>query len=153
MLQLTCMGVEDLSEVMVLERAGHDFPWSEGVMASCLSRHHHARLLYEDQVLVGFAILQQVLDEASLLNMVIAAAARRRGHGRWLLARLIAEVHDQVKVIHLEVRPSNLAAVALYESMGFNEYARRPRYYPRRGGGYEDAIPMALSLEPDTMRI
>ena len=80
MLQLTCMGVEDLSEVMVLERAGHDFPWSEGIMASCLSRHHHARLLYEDQVLVGFAILQQVLDEASLLNMVIAAAARRRGH-------------------------------------------------------------------------
>ncbi len=152
MLQLTGMRMEDLPAVMALERAGHDFPWSEGVMASCLSRHHRARLLYEDQVLVGFAILQEVLDEATLLNMVIAATARRRGHGRWLLERLIAEVDAGVSVIHLEVRPSNHAAIALYESMGFNEYARRPRYYPRRGGGYEDAMLMALTLASDTMR-
>ncbi len=153
MLQLTRMSLTDIPEVMRLERAAHDFPWTEGIMAGNLSRHHLACLLYADQQLAGFAIMQQVLDEATLLNMVIAPEAQGRGYGRWLLERMIAEVREQVQVIHLEVRPSNHRAVALYEGLGFNEYARRPRYYPRRGGGYEDAILMALNLVPDTLAL
>jgi ribosomal-protein-alanine N-acetyltransferase len=46
----------------------------------------------------------------------------------------------------LEVRPSNVAAVALYEKMGFNEIGVRRNYYPA-GEGREDALLLALSLE------
>ena len=47
--------------------------------------------------------------------------------------------------VFLEVRPSNPAAIALYQDEGFNEIGRRPRYYPAIGGR-EDAIVMALEL-------
>jgi len=47
--------------------------------------------------------------------------------------------------VFLEVRPSNPAAIALYEAEGFNEIGRRPRYYPA-ASGREDAIVMALEL-------
>jgi ribosomal-protein-alanine N-acetyltransferase len=50
--------------------------------------------------------------------------------------------------IFLEVRPSNPHAIALYDSLGFNEIARRANYYPA-AAGREDAIVMALELLPD----
>ena len=43
--------------------------------------------------------------------------------------------------VYLEVRPSNLAARALYGSLGFTETGVRPRYY-----GDEDALLMTLDL-------
>ena len=48
----------------------------------------------------------------------------------------------------MEVRPSNLGAIALYDAEGFNEIGRRPRYYPARDGR-EDALVMALELFPE----
>jgi ribosomal-protein-alanine N-acetyltransferase len=48
--------------------------------------------------------------------------------------------------VFLEVRPSNPNAQTLYESMGFREIGRRPRYYPAHNGR-EDAIVMALEFE------
>ncbi|RRA28422.1 ribosomal-protein-alanine N-acetyltransferase, partial [Cronobacter sakazakii] len=45
----------------------------------------------------------------------------------------------------LEVRASNHAARALYESLGFNEATIRRNYYPT-SDGREDAIIMALPL-------
>jgi ribosomal-protein-alanine N-acetyltransferase len=52
------------------------------------------------------------------------------------------------KRVFLEVRPSNTAAIALYDAEGFNEIGRRPRYYPARNGR-EDALVMALELLDD----
>jgi ribosomal-protein-alanine N-acetyltransferase len=45
----------------------------------------------------------------------------------------------------LEVRPSNKAAIGLYESMGFNEFSVRKDYYPAINGR-EDAVLMGLAL-------
>ena len=47
--------------------------------------------------------------------------------------------------VFLEVRPSNTAAIALYDSAGFNEIGKRPNYYPGPRGR-EDAIVMAMEL-------
>ena len=71
-----------------------------------------------------------------------------RGHGRHLVQRLIdlARWH-RAERLFLEVRPSNPVAQVLYESLGFNEIGRRPRYYPAKNGR-EDAIVMAMELLP-----
>jgi ribosomal-protein-alanine N-acetyltransferase len=45
----------------------------------------------------------------------------------------------------LEVRASNISAIALYENIGFNEMAVRRGYYPAHQGR-EDAILMGLAI-------
>ena len=56
----------------------------------------------------------------------------------------LARWHHAERVF-LEVRPSNTHAIALYDTMGFNEIGRRPNYYPGKRGR-EDALVMAIEL-------
>lgn len=52
-----------------------------------------------------------------------------------LLEHLIDELEKRgVVTLWLEVRASNAAAIALYESLGFNEATIRRNYYPRHKG-------------------
>jgi ribosomal-protein-alanine N-acetyltransferase len=84
-----------------------------------------------------------------VLNVCVAPEEQHRGHGRRIVLRLLdlARWHHAERVF-LEVRPSNLRAIALYESLGFNEIGRRPNYYPAKKGR-EDAVVMAMEmLEP-----
>src|SRR5690606_38019626 len=94
----------------------------------------------------GYGILSVAAGEAHVLNCCVAPTSQGEGHGRRLMRRLIdlARWHHAER-IYLEVRPSNTAAIALYHDLGFNEIARRPKYYPT-ASGREDALVMALEL-------
>ena len=97
-------------------------------------------------VMAAFAITQIILDEATLFNIAVDPAFQRRGLGRELLEQVIDEVEKRgVVTLWLEVRASNVAAIALYESLGFNEATIRRNYYPT-AEGHEDAIIMALPI-------
>ena len=87
-----------------------------------------------------------VMDEAHLLNLSIAKTQQKRGLGRYLLEHMlkIAKNHKAANMF-LEVRPSNISAIALYENMGFCEMAVRRGYYPA-AHGREDAVLMGLAL-------
>jgi ribosomal-protein-alanine N-acetyltransferase len=95
---------------------------------------------------MGYAIMMMVLDEAHLLNVSIAKKFQGRGLGSSLLDYLIevARGHGG-QTMFLEVRPSNKAAIGLYEKFGFNEFSVRKGYYPA-ANGREDAILMGLAL-------
>lgn len=95
--------------------------------------------------LVGFVAAQLATDEAEILDLAVANAVRRQGVGRRLLEEVLRYLaaRGAVRVL-LEVRPSNMGALALYERMGFVQVGRRPRYY--KDG--EDALLMALSHLP-----
>jgi ribosomal-protein-alanine N-acetyltransferase len=99
--------------------------------------------------LVGYGVLSAAAGEAHVLNVCVAPHCQGEGLGRRLMRRLIdlARWH-RAERIFLEVRPSNPHAVALYDTLGFNEIARRANYYPA-AGGREDAIVMALELLPE----
>ena len=108
-------------------------------------RYLNYRLLVGD-VMAAFAITQVVLDEATLFNIAVDPAWQRKGLGRQLLEHLIGELEKRgVLTLWLEVRASNTAAIALYESLGFNEATIRRNYYPT-AQGREDAIIMALPI-------
>lgn len=78
----------------------------------------------------AYLLAWQVADEIELLQLVVRASARRAGLGGALLDRLCAVAREGgVMAVHLEVRASNVPALALYRSRGFREVARRPRYY------------------------
>ena len=68
-----------------------------------------------------------------------------QGIGRKLMESLIAYARGRAETMFLEVRPSNPAAIALYENLGFNEIGVRKAYYPAKDGR-EDAIMLALHI-------
>lgn len=143
-LELRAMRSQDLPAVGAVETASYEFPWTQGIFSDCLKAGHPCWTLWVDGELGGYAILSVAAGEAHLLNLCVAPSRRGQGLGRYLLRRIldIARWHGAARVF-LEVRPSNPFAQSLYESVGFHEIGRRPRYYPARNGR-EDAIVMVL---------
>ena len=137
----------DLEPVMVVERRAYPFPWTAGIFRDCLSAGYPAWVLLEDGAFIGHGVLSVAADEAHVLNVCIDPARQGRGHGRALLRAMVAAARGRgARRVYLEVRPSNPAAIALYQDEGFNEIGRRPRYYPADNNGREDAIVMAMEL-------
>jgi RimJ/RimL family protein N-acetyltransferase len=80
------------------------------------------------------------------LGLMVAASHRRQGIGRALLERAIAWAREVgVRKLELHVFPHNDAAIALYESVGFEREGYRRAHY-RRGSGFVDAILMAYEV-------
>jgi ribosomal-protein-alanine N-acetyltransferase len=96
----------------------------------------------------GFLISWHVIDELHVLNVATAPAVRRRGVATALMREAIAyAATTRVRLLLLEVRRSNRAALGLYRRLGFSVTALRAGYYADTG---EDAIEMNLTLDPAT---
>ncbi|KNC06458.1 ribosomal-protein-alanine acetyltransferase [Klebsiella sp. RIT-PI-d] len=143
---ISFLSTTDLSQAWEIEKRAHAFPWSENTFASNQGERYLNYQLMAEGKMAAFAITQIVLDEATLFNIAVDPAFQRRGLGRELLEHLIDELEKRgVVTLWLEVRASNLAAIALYEQLGFNEATIRRNYYPT-ADGREDAIIMALPI-------
>ena len=136
----------DVDAVTAAEQRAYDFPWTRGNFVDSLKAGHSAWVCREDGVLVGYAVLMRVVDEAHLLNITILPEFQRRGLGGELLGELfdVARRHGAVRML-LEVRPGNVSGLALYRRFLFSEIGRRRGYYPGLDGR-EDAIVMAREL-------
>lgn len=133
----------DAAALAVLASEAQVPGWSAASLASTLRDVGALALLVRDATgaPLGFSLLRGAAGEIEVLLVVVAPALRRRGIGRALLAKALARVPG-ASVAHLEVRASNAAAIALYESLGFVAVGRRPRYYE----GGEDALSMRCKL-------
>jgi ribosomal-protein-alanine N-acetyltransferase len=146
----------DLVAVAALEAQVHAAPWTIGNFRDALAAGYAACIGERDHRILAYGVLMLAPGEAQLLNLSVAPDARRTGLGRALLRRFVDDARrlgaDQ---LFLEVRPSNLAAIALYEAEGFERIARRDAYYPpaRDGAPREDALVMRRALAPDRSRI
>jgi ribosomal-protein-alanine N-acetyltransferase len=97
---------------------------------------------------IGFLIAWHVADELHILSVAVAGEARRRGIGRALMtAALTYARSNAVRLLLLEVRRSNRAAIKLYRTFSFSALGVRPQYYADTG---EDAVEMILTLDPGT---
>ena len=109
-------------------------------------RYLNLKLLEQGKI-VGFAICNVVLDEATLFNIAVDPTEQGKGYGKVLLQGLIEELGKKgVLTLWLEVRESNTKAQQLYIQLGFNEVTIRKHYYPLPDGKKENAIVMALYL-------
>ncbi len=140
------MTAADLDSVMAIENAVYPHPWTRGNFSDSLLEGYHCWIVEFAGEIIGYSVVAVAVGEAHLLNLSIAAAWQRRGHGRGLLAFVIKLARDLGAVkIFLEVRPSNEAGRSLYASAQFREIGRRRGYYPD-GGKPEDAVVMELKL-------
>lgn len=140
------MQTADLDAVMRIERGIYSHPWTRGNFRDALNAGYSCWIYQFAQSIVGYAVIMVTADEAHLLNLSIAAEWQRQGWGRKLLQHMLdlARQH-KAQVMLLEVRPSNVAALGLYEGFGFRRIALRRGYYPA-GAEREDAILLELRL-------
>lgn len=144
--QFRPMTEEDLDAIMRIEPHIYSHPWTRGNFLDSLRSGYSSWVLLAGADIIGYSLMMMVLDEAHLLNLSIAQTYQKRGLGRLLLEHMIvvAKRHGAANMF-LEVRPSNISAIALYENIGFNEMALRRGYYPAQHGR-EDAVLMGLVL-------
>ena len=136
----------DLEAVWDIEQRAYEFPWSRGIFVDCLHIPYVCEILEERGAVVGYAIMSLGGDEAHLLNLCLDAPARGRGLGTMMLDHLVlSAMREGVRVLYLEVRPSNVAALELYRRAGFARVGVRKGYY-RSADGREDALVLSRSL-------
>ena len=144
--RLEPMREADLAEVAAAESEIYTHPWSRGNFADSLRARYQCYTLRRGADLVGYFVLMVAAGEAHLLNLSVAAAHQRQGHGSALLADLMRLARELgARTLFLEVRPSNLGAQALYRRFGFRRIGLRRGYYPAQGGR-EDALVLSVAL-------
>lgn len=127
------MTADHLEELEKLERICFSRPWSRKMLAEELENQCAAFLVAEDSVsgrVLGYAGLMVVADEGYITNVAVFPEYRRQGIAAQILQVFLqfAEA-NQLAFLTLEVRPSNAAAIALYQGFGFEEVGRRKNYY------------------------
>jgi len=136
------MEAKDLPSAMEIDALSLPRPWSAAIWRGELSSPYGLYLVIEDRGEVfGQIGVRHVLGELHITTIAVRPEYRRRGHARALIGAALGAFPDASHV-HLEVRPTNVEAIALYESLGFSETGRRPRYYVD-----EDAVLMTLNLD------
>jgi ribosomal-protein-alanine N-acetyltransferase len=139
----------DVAAVALLERAAYAFPWTEGIFRDCLRVGYLCRVAEMEGEVVAYGIVAMGAGEAHILNLCVRGDMRGRGVGRQML-RLLLERARQAGMadVFLEVRPSNLLAISLYQSVGFVQVGLRKGYYQAENGR-EDALVLKLDLKTE----
>jgi ribosomal-protein-alanine N-acetyltransferase len=129
----------DVPLVVAVERAGYQFPWSEGIFRDCLRVGYVCRVVECGGDLAGYGIMSMGAGEAHILNVCIREEYRCRGFARKLLQYLLERARAAgMSEAFLEVRPTNTIASRLYLSLGFEQVGIRRGYY-QSTLGREDA--------------
>ncbi|WP_114636878.1 ribosomal protein S18-alanine N-acetyltransferase [Polynucleobacter necessarius] len=152
----------DLDEVLKIESVSHIHPWTKGNFSDSLAAGHWAYCVRPqiDQVVTGsyldpktlwaYCILFPAVDELHLLNITVSPKLCKLGIGKRMMSA-IEGVSAQQKIprIILEVRPTNIPAVTLYQTLGYEQIDMRKNYYPVNSetGQREDALVMAKSIK------
>ncbi len=136
----------DLPAVAAIERTAYAFPWSEGIFRDCLRVGYLCRVADVDGEIIAYGIVAMGAGEAHILNLCVRPDLRGRSIGREMLMLLLERSRQAgMTDTFLEVRPSNLHAIALYQSVGFVQVGLRKGYYQAEGGR-EDALVLKLGL-------
>ena len=125
------MRMEHLREVQAVERLAHPVgAWDAATFAHAIRMGHECRMAWCGERVVGHAVMAAADGQAHLLNLCVRPAAQRQGHGLALARHMIERARRRgAASVTLEVRPSNVRAGRLYDTLGFREIGRRKNFY------------------------
>ena len=125
------MNESHIDGIAEIEKLCFSDPWSVNSITAELNNPLSLWVVAMDaDKLVGYVGSQSVLGWSDMMNLAVLPNYRRQGIGEALVAELISKLQQRENTcLTLEVRVSNLAAITLYEKMGFVQVGRRPNYY------------------------
>lgn len=143
------MTTKTLPAVAALEQASFSTPWSEKSIREELSNEWAIwYVAMEEDTLLGYIGIQYGLDGGDIMTIATDPGYRGQGIAKQLIDRILEIFREKnLGYLTLEVRPSNLSALRLYEKLGFREVGRRKKYYREPT---EDALLLTLYLEEET---
>lgn len=136
---------EHLDGIAALEQAAFAHPWSRDALSLLCGDTAFGFVCAENGLTAAYGGMLTVLDEGQITNIATHPAHRRRGLGAAVLEALLAEARARgLAFVTLEVRESNVPAIALYQKLGFELVGRRPGFYR---SPTEAALLMQCNLE------
>jgi ribosomal-protein-alanine N-acetyltransferase len=148
LMRLRKMNRSDLPQVVAIEKSSYTFPWGDDIFRDCLNTRYDCWVCELGDDVLGYGIMSMAVGEAHILNLCVSPKEQKQGIGRKILEHLISIAKKEAEQMFLEVRPSNIGAIALYDSIGFNEIGVRKGYY-EAVNGREDGLMFALALFKD----
>jgi len=135
--------LEDVAELVEMERTIFSVPWSEQQFIDLLKRDYCLYMVAQkEEKIVAFAGLTILVDEGDVDKVMVAESCRGQGIAEKMMQELLTEARRRgVKEFTLEVRAGNIPAIRLYEKLGFVSEGIRPRFYDKP---VEDAMIMWL---------
>ena len=139
------MTFDDIEEVVCIEKENFSVPWDENGFFSFMIREGTFFVCAEENGrITGYGGMVSAADEADITNICVSKDRRNSGIGTAIVKSLFEKGRENgIKKIFLEVRKSNLAAVSLYEKLGFERLGVRKNYYE---APVEDALTMIKEL-------
>lgn len=148
------VSTEDIETITKIENESFAQPWKHQAIIDELScpeaSQSVAKAFLQSQnrfAVVAYIFVRFLIDEMHIMKIAVDSDWRNRGTGSALLRSMLKEGKRRgAATVLLEVRPSNFAAIRLYEKSGFQTIGVRPNYYPQTG---ETALVMSKSLKEE----
>lgn len=146
MIEIVPFDISHIDEIYEIENSSFSIPWSKQIFYEMSEvpwiRFYTA--IENDNNVIGYGGLNHILDEGQIINIAVHPDYRQMGIGDMLMHKMIdyAENND-IAVLTLEVRESNIIARKLYEKYGFRKVGIRKKYYTHPN---EDAVLMNKNI-------
>jgi ribosomal-protein-alanine N-acetyltransferase len=138
------MTADDIDQVLTIEQDIFPIPWNRISFENELKCMDSDNFIVKHKTeegypqIIAYISFRLVIDEMHLLKIGVAPKWRNRGIASWLLRKSMQVAAEKgAAVVYLEVRLSNIDAIAFYQKLGFEPIGRRTRYYQETG---EDAL-------------
>jgi ribosomal-protein-alanine N-acetyltransferase len=146
-INITPMQLVDLDQIKDILLEEFDDFWTFSMLKQELENTNNLNSTYfvvkKNEEIVGFAGIIKIIDEITIMNIVVKKSKRKLGIGSALLQKLIDFSREQKATsITLEVNYKNEPAIALYQKFGFKQVGLRKKYYHNT----DDAVLMTLSI-------
>lgn len=131
-MRLRTVEMHDMDAIEAIEKASFSVPWSvENLVSEGMLLPYATMLVAEENdVPFGYVCLRFFPPEAEITNIAVDPARRRQGIGEMLIDAALEYARGRCcDTVGLEVRESNLPAIALYEKKGFARVGLRKNYY------------------------
>lgn len=139
----------DLDKLVTLEEKAQISPWTIDVFQKCLDAGSYSWVIEVQNNVIGFIFILLQAGEAHILNICVHPDYQHQGYGVQLITEALSRLKQkEVGIAYLEVRRSNVKAIALYRKMGFMQIGERKNYYAQ-GEHKEDALVFAKDLRKE----
>ena len=133
MIEIREMRVDDLFWVAEMEKQIFSIPWSQKAFRESLDSENTIYIVaIEDEKVLGYVGMYISFEEGNITNVAVSPNYRRKKIGQKLILKILEKAKQKgVTAVILEVRETNVAAISLYEKMGFVEAGIRKNFYEK----------------------